>query len=117
MAQKIIMPKQGLQMTEGVITQWLVQEGETIKEGQPFFEMETDKLSITIDASASGTVLKLLYEEGDMVPVTETIAIIGNPGEDYSALLSGAAAPAEAAPAAEAAAGSMPRVSLLFSSL
>ena len=102
MAHKVIMPKQGLQMTEGVITQWLVHEGEAIQEGQPFFEMETDKLSITIDASASGTVLKLLYEEGDMVPVTETIAIIGNPGEDYSALLSGAAAPAEeaAAPAA-----------------
>jgi len=104
MAHKIIMPKQGLQMTEGVITQWLKQEGETIEEGQPFFEMETDKLSITIDASASGTVLKLLYEEGDMVPVTETIAIIGNPGEDYSALLSGDEAPAaeEAAPAAAA---------------
>lgn len=99
MAHKIIMPKQGLQMTEGVITQWLKQEGETIQEGEPFFEMETDKLSITIDASASGTVLKLLYEEGDMVPVTETIAIIGAPGEDYSALLSG-----EEAPAAEAAA-------------
>ena len=105
MAHKIIMPKQGLQMTEGVITQWLKQEGETIQEGEPFFEMETDKLSITIDASASGTVLKLLYEEGDMVPVTETIAIIGEPGEDYAALLSGEAAPAEAAaPAAAAAA-------------
>ena len=104
MAHRIIMPKQGLQMTEGVITQWLKQEGETIQEGEPFFEMETDKLSITIDASASGTVLKLLYEEGDMVPVTETIAIIGEPGEDFSALLSGNAAPAEepAAPAAAA---------------
>ncbi|MBP3652934.1 MAG: 2-oxo acid dehydrogenase subunit E2 [Clostridia bacterium] len=105
MAHKIIMPKQGLQMTEGVITQWLKQEGETIQEGEPFFEMETDKLSITIDASASGTVLKLLYEEGDMVPVTETIAIIGEPGEDYAALLSGEEAPAaEAAAPAEAAA-------------
>ena len=105
MAHKIIMPKQGLQMTEGVITQWLKQEGETIQEGEPFFEMETDKLSITIDASASGTVLKLLYEEGDMVPVTETIAIIGQPGEDYSALLSGTEAPAaESAAPAEAAA-------------
>ena len=101
MAQKIIMPKQGLQMTEGVITQWLAGEGDTIQEGQPLFEMETDKLSITIDSSASGTILKLLYEEGDMVPVTETIAIVGNPGEDYSALLSGEEA-AAAAPAAEA---------------
>ena len=103
MAQKIILPKQGLQMTEGVITTWLKQEGDSVKEGEPLFEMETDKLSITIDSTATGTVLKLLYEEGDMVPVTETIAIVGNPGEDYSALLAGGDAPADAAPAETAA--------------
>ena len=104
MAQKIILPKQGLQMTEGIITTWLKHEGEEVKEGEPLFEMETDKLSITIDSTATGTVLKLLYEEGDMVPVTETIAIVGQPGEDISALLAGSDAPAaETAPAAEAA--------------
>ena len=94
MAQKIIMPKQGLQMTEGVITQWLAREGDTVQEGQPLFEMETDKLSIVIDSTASGTVLKLLYEEGDMVPVTETIAYVGPAGTDIAAVLAGAAAPA-----------------------
>ncbi len=99
MAQKIIMPKQGLQMTTGIINKWLVSEGDFIKEGDPMFEMETDKLSITIDSSATGTVLKLLYNEGDDVDVAETIAIVGTPGEDFSALLSGeepAEAPAEA---------------------
>ena len=96
MAQKIIMPKQGLQMTEGVITQWLAREGDTVQEGQPLFEMETDKLSIVIDSTASGTVLKLLYEEGDMVPVTETIAYVGPAGTDIAAVLAGAAAPASA---------------------
>ena len=84
------MPKQGLQMTEGVITRWLVHEGEEIREGQPFFEMETDKLSITIDASASGTVLKLLYQEGDAVPVAQTIAYIGPAGMDMDAVLQSA---------------------------
>ncbi len=101
MAYRIIMPKQGLQMTEGVITQWLVHEGEVIREGQPFFEIETDKLSIVIDASASGTVLKLLYNEGDVVPVAETIAIVGTPGEDYASLLHGAQG--ESIPAQDAA--------------
>ena len=96
MAQKIIMPKQGLQMTEGVITQWLAREGDTVQEGQPLFEMETDKLSIVIDSTASGTVLKLLYEEGDMVPVTETIAYVGPADTDIAAVLAGAAAPASA---------------------
>lgn len=96
MAQRIIMPKQGLQMTEGVITEWLKREGDIVQEGEPLFEMETDKLSITIDASASGTLLKILFEEGEIIPVAETIAVVGEPGEDITALLSGTEeAPAE----------------------
>jgi pyruvate dehydrogenase E2 component (dihydrolipoamide acetyltransferase) len=87
MANKVIMPKQGLQMTEGLITKWLVKEGSAVKEGEPLFEMETDKLSITMDAAFSGTLLKIVRGEGETVPITETIAIIGEKGEDYSALL------------------------------
>nr|WP_273702425.1 dihydrolipoamide acetyltransferase family protein [Tepidanaerobacter syntrophicus] len=86
------MPKQGLQMTEGTITHWLVKEGDFVKEGQPLFEMETDKLTITIDAKQSGTLLKIIHNEGDVVPVGETIAIIGEPGEDYTQLLKDAEA-------------------------
>lgn len=89
MAHRIIMPKQGLQMTEGIIVEWLKQEGDVVQEGEPLFEMETDKLSIVIDASVSGTLLKIVREEGDIVPITETIAVIGEPGEDISALLAG----------------------------
>ena len=54
MAEKVIMPKQGLQMTEGTITKWIIREGGDCVSGQPLFEMETDKLVITIDAHASG---------------------------------------------------------------
>lgn len=87
MATNIIMPKQGLQMTEGTIIEWLKQEGEYVKEGEPLFSMETDKLTITIDAAATGTLLKIVRGENEVVPITETIAIIGEPGEDFSALL------------------------------
>ena len=87
MAHKIIMPKQGLQMSKGTIIQWLKNEGEFVKEGDPLFEMETDKLTITIDAAVSGTLLKVLWEEGDTVPITETIAIVGEPSEDINSLL------------------------------
>ncbi len=106
MASKVIMPKQGLMMTEGTITSWLKQEGEAVTVGTPLFEMETDKLTITMDAEASGTLLKIVHPEGDTVPITELIAVIGEPGEDISAFLGGAAsAPApettnEAAPEA-----------------
>ena len=112
MASVIIMPKQGLLMEEGTITKWLAKEGEQTTEGAPLFEMETDKLTITMDSTAPGTVLKILQPEGDTVPITQPIAIVGEPGEDISGLLGDApaatpraaekprASAAEAAPAA-----------------
>lgn len=81
MASIVIMPKQGLQMTEGIINHWFKKEGDTVTEGEPLFEMETDKLSIEIDANASGTLLKIIHPEGSTVEITRAIAIIGNPGE------------------------------------
>ena len=98
MASVIIMPKQGLLMEEGTITKWLAKEGEQTTEGAPLFEMETDKLTITMDSTATGTVLKILHPEGDTVPITQPIAIVGEPGEDISGLLGDApAAPPRAA--------------------
>ena len=110
MASVIIMPKQGLLMEEGTITKWLVKEGEACTEGKPLFEMETDKLTITMDSTATGTLLKIIHGEGDVVPITQPIAIVGQPGEDISGLLGGAeeAAPAEEAPAAAAPAEAAP---------
>ena len=103
MATIVIMPKQGLMMEEGTITSWLKKEGEAVTAGEPLFEMETDKLTITMDAEASGTLLKILHPEGDVVPITQPIAVLGEPGEDISGLLGGGAAPAQAAAPAEAA--------------
>ena len=87
MATKVIMPKQGLQMTEGTIVEWKVSEGDTVEEEQPILEIETDKLSIDVNAPAGGILLKILHAQGDVVPVTEMIGIIGEEGEDISALL------------------------------
>jgi len=87
MATKVIMPKQGLLMTEGHITKWLISEGDQVIQDEPLFEMETDKLTITIDSPASGVLLKIISAAGETVPVTETIAVIGEAGEDISGLL------------------------------
>ncbi len=87
MLTKVIMPKQGLQMTEGTIIRWLKKEGQEVKAGQPLFEIETDKLTIEINAPASGTLLKIIRDEGEVVPITETVAIIGESGEDISTFL------------------------------
>ena len=106
MATKVIMPKQGLQMTEGTIIKWLVPEGGACKEGEPLFEMETDKLTITMDAPGTGKLLKIVRGEGETVEITKLIGVIGEDGEDISAILAeegGAPAAAPAAPAAAAA--------------
>ena len=107
MAKVIVMPKLGLTMTEGTVSKWLKHEGDTVKEGEGLFEVETDKLTNTIEASVSGVLLKIVAAEGAEVPCLKPVAVIGEPGEDYAALLGGAA-PAEpkagaAAPAAPAA--------------
>lgn len=103
MATVVIMPKQGLMMEEGTITQWLKKEGEEVTAGTPLFEMETDKLTITMDAEASGTLLKIIHPAGDVVPITQPIAILGQAGEDISSLLSGETAPLGGTPAEETA--------------
>ncbi|RQD72302.1 MAG: 2-oxo acid dehydrogenase subunit E2 [Tindallia sp. MSAO_Bac2] len=87
MATKVIMPKQGLQMKKGTIRKWLKKEGETVKAEEPLFEIETDKLNIEITSPDSGTLLKITRQEGEVVPITQIIGVIGEAGEDISDLL------------------------------
>ncbi len=67
MAKKMALPKIGVNMTEAMITKWLVKEGDTIKDGDPVLEAETDKSIQEIYATESGVVSKLLAAEGDTV--------------------------------------------------
>ncbi len=82
MAKIVIMPKLGYTQDEGELIQWYKAEGETVKKGEPFFEVQTDKTVIRVDATEDGTVLKLLAEPGTVMPVFTPIAVIGRPGED-----------------------------------
>lgn len=99
MAKAIVMPKLGLTMTEGTVSKWLKKEGEAVQEGEPLFEVETDKLTNTIEASASGLLRKILVAEGVTVPVLDKVAVIAGAEEDISALLGTAAAAPAPAPA------------------
>jgi len=78
-------------MTEGLITAWLAREGDAVVAGEPLFEMETDKLTITVDSTVSGTLLKIIAPEGASVPIAETIAFVGAPGEGVAELTRSAA--------------------------
>lgn len=81
MAESIIMPKTGMAMEEGVIVEWLVKEGDVVATGDPVVEIETDKSSMEVESDYDGTILKILFENGETVPVVQTIAWVGTPGE------------------------------------
>ncbi len=81
MANDVLMPKMGYDMTEGRILRWLKQEGEQVERGQALAEIETDKASIEIEAFASGTLGGIVGKEGDTIPVGQKIAVILGEGE------------------------------------
>jgi dihydrolipoamide dehydrogenase len=84
MAYAIIMPKAGMAMEEGTIMKWLRHEGDKVKAGEPLLMILTDKVNMEVEAAASGVLLKILKQEGEVVPVTHTIAYIGKAGEEVS---------------------------------
>lgn len=86
MAFEVIMPKAGIDMTEGQIVKWLKQEGDQVTEGEIILEIMTDKTSMEIEAEVSGTLLKILRQDGETVPVTEVIGYIGQPGDSLETL-------------------------------
>lgn len=84
MAHEVLMPKQGNTVESCIIVEWNVKVGESVEVGTPLCSAETDKSTIDVESTASGTVLALLYAEGDDVPVMVPIAIIGEPGEQIN---------------------------------
>ncbi|WHH57035.1 dihydrolipoamide acetyltransferase family protein [Petroclostridium sp. X23] len=98
MAELVVMPKLGLTMTEGTVSNWRKAEGESVTVGEVLFDVETDKLTNEIEASASGVLRKIFVQEG-VVGVLKPLAIIGGADEDISGLLGGE--PAAEEPKAE----------------
>jgi len=86
MATEVLMPRQGQSVESCIIIGWKVKEGDTVTEGQPLCEVETDKATFEVEATATGTVLGIFYEDDADVPVLNVIAAIGEPGEDVSGL-------------------------------
>ena len=91
MAELIRLPKMSDTMEEGVIVKWNVKVGDTLKSGAILADVETDKATMELENFVKGTVLQLIAKEGEAIAVDSVIAVIGQPGEDFSALLSGSA--------------------------
>ncbi|MBL8090574.1 MAG: 2-oxo acid dehydrogenase subunit E2 [Anaerolineales bacterium] len=82
MATKVFVPRLGEGVDEVTVTKWLKQEGDSIKELEPLLEVNTDKVDTEIPAPATGVVLKIIAQEGQVGKVGELLAIIGVAGEE-----------------------------------
>jgi pyruvate dehydrogenase E2 component (dihydrolipoamide acetyltransferase) len=102
MATTVVMPQLGNTVESCLVTAWHVKVGDTVEASTVLCDIETDKSTMDVPAGVAGTVLALLVEEGDDVPVKSPIVIIGGPGEvvDTPSAPAAEAAPAVAEPAA-----------------
>src|SRR5438045_4577170 len=103
MAVDVIMPQMGESIAEGTLVKWLKNVGDKVERDEPLFEISTDKVDAEIPAPAAGTLLEILVQEGQTVPINTVVARLGAAGET-----AGAAAPAAAAPAPQAPAPAQP---------
>ena len=95
MASEVKLPRLGQGMESGTIVKWLKSEGDRVEKGEPLYELDTDKVTQEVEAEAAGVLLRIAVAEGE-VPVGQTIAVIGEEGEEVSLESSsgnGAAAP------------------------
>ncbi len=74
----IVMPQLGLTMTEGSVTAWLKKPGEKVEKGEPLFTVETDKVEMEVESTATGYLNEVLVEAGQIVPVGTVIARVGD---------------------------------------
>ena len=81
MANDVTMPRLSDSMEEGTILKWLVSAGDEVKRGQDIVEIETDKANMTYESDGDGTLVEIVAQEGDTLPIGEVIARIGEAGE------------------------------------
>ncbi len=87
MANKILMPKLSPTMEEGQISSWVKEEGDAIEANETIAEVDTDKATMEMTSLEAGTLLKILVPAGENAKLGQSIGIIGEEGEDFSALL------------------------------
>ncbi|MFZ2239526.1 MAG: biotin/lipoyl-containing protein, partial [Gordonia amarae] len=95
MTFSVQMPALGESVTEGTVTRWLKEEGDTVEADEPLLEVSTDKVDTEIPAPASGVLIKIVAHEDDVVEIGGELAVIGDASE------SAGDAPAATPPAAE----------------
>ncbi|MGM0602514.1 MAG: dihydrolipoamide acetyltransferase family protein [Bacillota bacterium] len=86
MSKELLMPKLGLTMEEGTLIRWYFDEGEEINEGDIVYDVETDKITHSVEADQDGILAKIIIEEGETVPVQTVVGILAAEGEELDDL-------------------------------
>jgi 2-oxoglutarate dehydrogenase E2 component (dihydrolipoamide succinyltransferase) len=102
MATEIVVPVLGESVTEATVAKWFKAEGDAIAVDEPIVELETDKVTLEVNASAAGTLSEIAAKEGDNVEVGALLGLIGEGGAEATPKAAPAEAPAEAPAAAPA---------------
>ena len=82
MITEVTMPSMGADMTEGTIVKWLKKEGDEVKRGDKLAEIETDKTVVEMESYGEGILKKIVVSEGQVVPVGDLIAYVGEDGDE-----------------------------------
>ncbi|MGQ9494192.1 MAG: dihydrolipoamide acetyltransferase family protein [Anaerolineae bacterium] len=101
MATPVIMPKTGMTQETGTIVQWFYKEGDHVQKGEPLLEVMTDKVNLQVEAPASGVLKGIKAFPNDVIPVTQVIAYIVEPGEEIAEEKTAVAPPMEEAASIE----------------
>ncbi|WP_036500060.1 biotin/lipoyl-containing protein, partial [Nocardia aobensis] len=80
MAFSVQMPALGESVTEGTVTRWLKQEGDTVEVDEPLLEVSTDKVDTEIPSPAAGVLTKIVAQEDDVIEVGGELGVIGDAG-------------------------------------
>jgi pyruvate dehydrogenase E2 component (dihydrolipoamide acetyltransferase) len=86
MAVKVVMPQAGQDLETGLVKRWLKAEGDAVAKGEPIVQVETEKISLDVEAPAAGVLLRILVPAETETAIFSTLAVIGEPGEDVSGI-------------------------------
>jgi len=73
---EVIMPRLGQEMTQGTIVEWYKKEGEQVEQGEPLFQVDTEKATMDVEAEVPGTLKQILVDVDKEVPVGQVVALL-----------------------------------------
>ena len=86
MITRVVLPPLSETMIDGLIVRWYKREGDAVEEGEPLYDVDTDKATVEVSAPAAGILRRILVPAGDTVPIGALLAVIAGPDDDLSAL-------------------------------